>query len=128
MEKKVVAGAMLGGESVKWFEPSKYQGRLRKKLVFMERTAIAVVNAEPGTGEELHTHDQEQMGYVLEGQVEFKVGTQGEEVTLGPGDFFGFAPGYPHGIRVLGDEPAVFITTYSPPKDVESGYRLENRS
>jgi quercetin dioxygenase-like cupin family protein len=61
-----------------------------------------------------HKHDDnEQMGYVVSGHVEFVVG--GEERVLGPGDFYHAIIGVMHGARTL-DEPAVLVDVFAPPR------------
>ena len=62
----------------------------------------------------VHKHnDNEQMGYVISGHMEFMVG--GEERLLGPGDFYHALIGMMHGARTL-DEPAVLLDMFAPPR------------
>jgi quercetin dioxygenase-like cupin family protein len=82
-----------------------------------ERLNINVVVIDPGCEAEVHTHDEEQMGYVVSGQCVFSDGTN--ETTLGPGDTYHAAPGVPHGARAL-DERCVIIDCFSP---VRAGLR-----
>ena len=67
----------------------------------------------PGAAIPLHVHTREdELFRVLEGRVEFTIGT--EALTLGPGDV-AFAPRYvPHAWRVVGEAPARTIMTAFP--------------
>lgn len=78
-----------------------------------ERLNINVVVIDPGGVAEVHTHDEEQMGYVVSGRCEFSDGTNTWE--LGPGDTYHASPGVPHGARSLGDR-CVIIDCFSPPR------------
>lgn len=82
-----------------------------------ERLNINVVVIEPGCEAELHTHDEEQMGYVVYGQCEFSDGKN--TWTLGPGDTYHARSGVPHGAKALG-ERCVIIDCFSP---VRAGLR-----
>lgn len=69
----------------------------------------------PRTG--IHVHaDHEQMGIVLTGRVEMRIGD--EVVRLGAGDVFRCPRNVPHGgTLVLGDEPAEILDVFTPPRD-----------
>jgi unsaturated pyranuronate lyase len=74
---------------------------------------ISVVVLEAGAVAELHTHSEEQMGYVVSGRCEF---TDGESTwLLDPGDTYHAAPGVPHGAKAR-DERCVIIDCFSPPR------------
>ena len=77
------------------------------------RLNINVVTLEPGAVAEVHTHDEEQLGYVVSGDCEFTDGTN--TWTLSPGDTYHAAPGVPHGARALG-ERCLIIDVFSPPR------------
>jgi len=78
---------------------------------------VNIVVIDPGCAAEVHTHDEEQMGYVVSGRCEFSDGTNA--VELGPGDMYHAAPGVPHGAKAF-DEPCVIIDCFSP---VRAGIR-----
>jgi quercetin dioxygenase-like cupin family protein len=78
-----------------------------------ERLNINVVVIDPGCEAVVHTHDEEQMGYIVSGQCEFTDGTN--TLTLGPGDTYHALPGVPHGAKAL-DEQCVIIDCFSPPR------------
>lgn len=83
------------------------------KPVIGEAVHIQEVVLEPGSVAPVHTHDEEQLGYVVRGTCEF---TDGEtHWELGPGDFYHAPSGAPHGARGL-SEGCVLIDVFSPPR------------
>lgn len=69
----------------------------------------------PQTG--IHWHDDhEQFGVVLSGRIETQIGDDVRE--LGPGDMYHAPKGVHHGrTRVLGNDPAVILDFFSPPRE-----------
>lgn len=78
-----------------------------------ERLNINVVTLEPGAVAPVHTHDEEQMGYVVSGSCDFSDGSQ--EVRLGAGDTYHAPPGASHGARAH-EAGCVIIDVFSPPR------------
>ena len=74
---------------------------------------LSHVTIEDGCAAEAHTHDEEQMGLVLEGGCEFTLG--GEVRSLGPGDVYWAPPGVVHGARAVGGR-CVIADLFSPPR------------
>lgn len=74
---------------------------------------VAQQRSMPGSGIPLHVHTREdEVFQVLEGRVEFHVGTQTWVVDAGT---LVFAPKHlPHGFRVVGSEPALIQVTATP--------------
>ncbi|HEY4276783.1 MAG TPA: cupin domain-containing protein [Conexibacter sp.] len=70
---------------------------------------------QPRTG--LHVHDQhEQYGFLMSGAVEMEI--DGEAIVLRPGDGYWVPAGTPHGrTLVLGEEPAVVLDVFAPPRE-----------
>lgn len=64
------------------------------------------------TGKEMLTHDGEEGGVVVRGQIEIIVG--GERRVLGPGDAYYFDSSVPHRFRNPGDEECEIISANSP--------------
>ena len=82
--------------------------------VIGERLNIQEVTLEPGATAPVHTHDEEQLGYVVSGEIDF---TDGEETRrLGPGDFYYAPSGSPHGATAL-EGGCVVIDAFSPPRE-----------
>ncbi len=79
-----------------------------------ERLMLSLVNLEPHSVVEEHSHPHEQAGMVLEGRAVFFIG--GEQKTLGPGDCY-FAPG---GVRhkvIALEEPVRVIDVFTPVRE-----------
>jgi len=68
---------------------------------------VGKIFLKAGTELKRHAHLEEQMFYLLEGRLRYRVG-EVEEVA-GPGDLIYFPGGIPHGGCVEGDADAVFI-------------------
>jgi transcriptional regulator with XRE-family HTH domain len=70
---------------------------------------------EPGadTGEELYTHEAEEAGLVVSGQIELTVG--GEVATLKAGDGYIFDSRKPHRFRNKGRKSCVIVSACTPP-------------
>lgn len=65
------------------------------------------------TGEVMITHEGEEGGVVLEGQVEITVGEQVR--VLGPGEAYYFDCRLPHRFRNVGDAAVVIVSASTPP-------------
>lgn len=77
-------------------------------------TAIDMTFQPQFEGVDPHTHqDHVDAFYVLEGQVEFRVGD--EPRVAGPGTFVAAPPDSVHGFRVAGPEPIRFLNLHAPP-------------
>jgi quercetin dioxygenase-like cupin family protein len=77
-------------------------------------TAIDMTFQPEFEGVDPHTHaDHVDAFYVLEGQVEFRVGD--EPRVAGPGSFVAAPPGAVHGFRHAGPEPIRFLNLHAPP-------------
>jgi quercetin dioxygenase-like cupin family protein len=72
---------------------------------------LSVVRFEPRAVVAEHSHPHEQMGILLEGRLEFTIGT----VTrlLGPGDIWRIPGGVLHGVRAL-DSPVLALDVFHP--------------
>lgn len=77
-------------------------------------TAIDMTFRPEFEGVDPHTHaDHVDAFYVLEGQVEFRVGD--EPQVAGPGTFVAAPPGSVHGFRNAGPEPIRLLNLHAPP-------------
>ncbi len=78
------------------------------------RITMAVVELDPNAIVPEHRHPQEQLGIVLRGGLDFRVGE--EERSLGPGGTWRILADVPHEVHV-GPEGAVVIDVFSPLRD-----------
>jgi quercetin dioxygenase-like cupin family protein len=69
---------------------------------------------QPRTG--THSHDEhEQYGILVSGRIEMEI--DGEPTELRTGDIYWVPAGMPHGrTLVLGDEPAIVLDVFVPPR------------
>ena len=94
-------------------------GRNWKKLIEPENSGcrnmiFGVVTFPPGSDPGTHSHAaEEEVIYVISGMGETKVG--GRVYRLEPGVAVYTEPGIEHGVKVLGNEPLVLISVFSPP-------------
>ncbi|MFW6182068.1 MAG: cupin domain-containing protein [Spirochaetota bacterium] len=88
-------------------------GIRRQQLVYGERTHMLRFFLEKGADLPLHTHEQEQTGYLLSGAMIMKV--EGTRHRLGPGDSWSLPGNLPHGVEVL--EDTELLEVFSPPRE-----------
>lgn len=75
--------------------------------------ALNVVEFQPHTEAPVHSHEEEQITYVLEGEFEFEV--NGEKRWLRPGMGVAIPPHAQHGARTF-DSRCVEIDVFHPPR------------
>lgn len=81
------------------------------RMVEGERMTLAIVEIAPGRRVPEHAHDNEQIGFVIEGSVTFTVGDEVRE--LGPGGTWRILSNVPHHVEV-GPDGAVVAEAYAP--------------
>lgn len=79
------------------------------------RACMKYWRVEPGATLPTHRHRNDQIGYLISGQLTAIV--EGEEHQLEPGDSYAFPGQELHGAENRGDEPAVGIGVLSPPRE-----------
>ena len=78
-----------------------------------EQAMVSVVRLAPGRSTTAHSHPQEQWGFLLSGSAT-RI-QDGEEVDVGPGDFWITPGGMEHNI-VAGPQGAVALDMFAPPR------------
>jgi quercetin dioxygenase-like cupin family protein len=84
-------------------------------LAESRRACMKHWRVEPGATLPVHSHTNDQIGYVISGELTAIV--DGEERELEPGDSYAFPGEELHGAENRGDEPAVGIGVLSPPRE-----------
>lgn len=84
------------------------------KLARGETMNMQHIEIEPGTIVEQHSHSNEQISYVLEGEVTFRFGD--EKRLVGAEESIAFAGGERHGAANEGSDPAFVIEVFHPPR------------
>ena len=74
---------------------------LQRRLISTERLMLAHVYLEKGCLVPMHSHESEQMTYILQGALKFLVG--GEEITLREGEVLHIPSRVPHQAEALED-------------------------
>jgi quercetin dioxygenase-like cupin family protein len=104
----------------KWYFKSTAEGLARKlqegvttNIFFGDNIMLSIAKIAPNTTSTIHSHPEEQWGYLLEGEC-IRV-QNGEEVAMKQGDFWRTPPNSPHGVRT-GESGATIMDIFSPPR------------
>jgi quercetin dioxygenase-like cupin family protein len=84
-----------------------------KTVAHGERTLMGKFKIAEGAVIPVHSHPQEQTGYLVTGRLRFDI--DGEEITVEPGSGWCLEPNLPHGATAL--EDCVVIEVFSPRRD-----------
>lgn len=84
------------------------------ELASGEETSMQRFEIEPGTTVPEHSHPHEQTGFLSEGRLRFVSG--GEPFVVEAGDSFTIPGGEPHSVTNEGDDVAVGVDVFSPPR------------
>jgi mannose-6-phosphate isomerase-like protein (cupin superfamily) len=85
-----------------------------------ESLAVTWVEGEPGSEQAVHSHEgREQVYVVVQGRGAMRVGDEVEEV--GPGTAILVPPGTSHSIRNIGEEKLIYVSSTSPPFEMQEG-------
>jgi quercetin dioxygenase-like cupin family protein len=96
-------------------EPAEVSAGVRlANLAAGERACMKRWRVDPGETLPVHSHANEQIGYVLSGRLVAFAG--GEEYVLEPGDSYVFPSNERHGAENRWEDPAVGIGVLSPPR------------
>lgn len=101
----------------KWKEIplEKLKGTLTRRLITSERMMIAHVGFKKGDDVPQHSHENEQITYILEGALQFLLGTNGErEVIVRAGEVLVIPSHLPHSARAL--EDTLDVDVFNPPR------------
>lgn len=109
--------AQAGGEGswVRWndLEPLVMVPGLSFQPVLGGRVMVNFVTFQPHTEAPMHWHDEEQVSYVMDGELEFTVA--GETRTMRRGDAVVIPPNVPHGARTH-EGGCVQVDVFHPPR------------
>ena len=87
---------------------------INAKTFWGEKMLAAVVDLEPNVHLPRHSHPHEQLGIVIEGQIEFTVADQKQ--VLGPGEVYVIPGGVEHEARTF-DHPVKVMDVFSPVRE-----------
>jgi quercetin dioxygenase-like cupin family protein len=77
-----------------------------------ERITMALVELDPNQPVPEHQHENEQMGFVVRGQMEMRVGD--ETRALNPGETYTIPSNTPHAVVTTGPEGCVVMDIFAP--------------
>jgi mannose-6-phosphate isomerase-like protein (cupin superfamily) len=87
-----------------------------------EKLTTTIVEMQAGGIQRVHSHEPEQMYYILEGEGVLTVGDETKNVTAGDCVFF---PSFtPHGLRNTGDTTLRYFSAASPSFPAEESAKL----
>ena len=96
-------------------------GRRVGNVEFLARTAdtprftLGIIEIAPGRELEAHAHgDEDDAFYILEGEMTFLFGDEGDEAVAPPGTFVLVPPGVRHGFRNPGPGPVRMLNVHAP--------------
>jgi quercetin dioxygenase-like cupin family protein len=107
-----------GGASLyKWdaMEKEKVNDMLDRRLITGDRMMLAHVYLKKGCIVPKHSHDNEQLTYILEGALRFKLGEEQRDVfVLNAGEVLHIPSNLPHEAEAL--EDTLDVDVFSPPR------------
>ena len=93
-------------------KPFSYQpGHYRRTLTADEQIMMCMYNMDKGTVVDLHSHEAAQIGYILNGEINF-FDDKGNSVIGGPGFSYCFDPNEVHGCSAVTE--CEFLECFSP--------------
>jgi quercetin dioxygenase-like cupin family protein len=88
---------------------------LERRLITGERMMLAQVYLKKGCIVPKHSHENEQLTYILEGALKFSLGDDGaEEITVSAGEVLLIPSNVPHKAEAL--EETLDVDIFSPPR------------
>jgi quercetin dioxygenase-like cupin family protein len=106
-----------GARHYRWAElpAEQLKGGLKRRLITGQRMMIAHVYFKKGDDVPQHSHENEQITYILEGALRFWLGANGEnEVTVRAGEVLVIPPNLPH--RAVALEDTLDVDIFDPPR------------
>ena len=93
----------------------KLKDGLTRRLITSDRMMIAHVYLEKGVDVPRHSHENEQISYILEGALKFHLGANGErEVIVRAGEVLVIPSYLPHSALAL--EDTLDVDVFNPPR------------
>jgi quercetin dioxygenase-like cupin family protein len=88
---------------------------LERRLITGDRMMLAHVYLKKGCIVPKHSHENEQLTYILEGALRFRIGEDGaEEITVRAGEVLLIPSNIPHQAEAL--EETLDVDVFSPPR------------
>jgi quercetin dioxygenase-like cupin family protein len=84
------------------------------RVIHGDRITLGVIELDANAVVPEHSHEHEQLGILLSGSLEFRVGD--ESCELGPGETWSIPGNVPHEVHV-GPDGAVVLDVFAPTRD-----------
>lgn len=88
---------------------------IKRRIVTGERAMLAHIYLDKGARVPMHSHDNEQITYLLEGVLKFWIGEDRKELVLRAGEVLHIPGNVPHEAEAL--EDCVDVDVFSPPRE-----------
>ncbi len=95
-------------------EKEKVTDVIQRKVISGERGMLAQIFLEKGARVPMHSHDNEQITYLLEGVLRFWIGDEREELVLKAGEVLLIPSNVPHEAEAL--EDCLDVDVFCPPR------------
>ena len=101
--------------SVDQLRAKRVREGVSRRVFTGDGATLAWTTLEPGHAPRPHSHEHEQIVYIVSGRVRFTVGDDVAE--LGPGDVLLVPSGVEHFAETIGSEPCVDLSIFTPRRD-----------
>lgn len=95
------------------------------KAIYSEKSSISFLDLPPYSRIPMHHHENEQIGVVLEGEIEYTIGD--ETVLCHTGMTFVVPPNVHHAAVVVSKKPAKLLDVFTPPRKVTEPLRYAEK-
>ncbi|HEY2032172.1 MAG TPA: cupin domain-containing protein [Rhizomicrobium sp.] len=87
---------------------------VERKAFSGDGATLSMNRLQPGHEPRPHSHPNEQIVYIIEGQIDFHIGKNGDVKRLGPGSLLVLPPNIEHYGVVVGDVPVLNLDVFTP--------------
>jgi len=87
---------------------------IKRRMISGTRAMLAHIYLDKGARVPMHSHDNEQITYLLEGVLKFWIGEERREIVLNAGEVLHIPPNVPHEAEAL--EDCLDVDVFSPPR------------
>jgi len=89
-------------------------GQFSRRLIWGERVMLAQIFLAKGAVVPKHSHENEQVSYIVKGTLRFWIGDEARQVDVHAGEVLRLPANVPHGAEALDDLQAIDV--FSPPR------------